>query len=310
MKLIKPKFWLERNLFSYILYPFSIITYLINLLKKNYIKKKFKIKIICIGNIYVGGTGKTSLSIELSQILKRKFKVVFVKKNYKNQKDEINLLKKKGSVISNINRLKSLKISENKKFEIALLDDGLQQKNIKYNLRIFCFNVDEGLGNGFLFPAGPLRENISEIKQNDLVFFNGDGENLKLYKKIKSVNKNIKIFRSTYKPLNLNKLNRKMKYLMFCGIGNPQEFEKTLLKNKFKIKKKIIFPDHYEISRKEIKIIKETAKKKGLNIITTEKDYYRLSKNQRKGLKVLKIKLEIQNLDKFKKILFSINEKN
>tara|TARA_A100001015_G_scaffold44049_1_gene48380 strand:+ start:566 stop:1498 length:933 start_codon:yes stop_codon:yes gene_type:complete len=310
MKLIKPKFWLERNLFSYILYPFSIITYLINLLKKNYIKKKFKIKIICIGNIYVGGTGKTSLSIELSQILKRKFKVVFIKKNYKNQKDEINLLKKKGSVISNINRLKSLKISENKKFEIALLDDGLQQKNIKYNLRIFCFNVDEGLGNGFLFPAGPLRENISEIKQNDLVFFNGDGENLKLYKKIKSVNKNIKIFRSTYKPLNLNKLNRKMKYLMFCGIGNPQEFEKTLLKNKFKIKKKIIFPDHYEISRKEIKIIKETAKKKGLNIITTEKDYYRLSKNQRKGLKVLKIKLEIQNLDKFKKILFSINEKN
>ena len=310
MKLIKPKFWLERNLFSYILYPFSIITYLINVLKKNNIKKKFDIKTICIGNIFVGGTGKTSLSIELSEILKKKFKIVFIKKNYKNQKDELILLKKKGFVISNISRLKSLKIAENKNFEIALLDDGLQQKNIKYNIRIICFNTDEGLGNGFLFPAGPLRENISEIKQNDLVFFNGDGENLKLYKKIKSVNKNIKIFRSTYKPLNLNKLNRKMKYLMFCGIGNPQEFEKTLLKNKFKIKKKIIFPDHYEISRKEIKIIKETAKKKGLNIITTEKDYYRLSKNQRKGLKVLKIKLEIQNLDKFKKILFSINEKN
>jgi tetraacyldisaccharide 4'-kinase len=109
MKLIKPKFWLERNLLSYILYPFSIITYLINLLKKNYIKKKFKIKIICIGNIFVGGTGKTSLSIELSEILKKKYKVVFIKKNYKNQKDEINLLKKKGSVISNINRLKYLK---------------------------------------------------------------------------------------------------------------------------------------------------------------------------------------------------------
>ena len=310
MKLIKPKFWLERNLFSYILYPFSIITYLINLLKKNYIKKKFKIKIICVGNIFVGGTGKTSLTIELSEILKKKFKVVFIKKNYKNQKDEINLLKKKGSVISNINRLKSLKISENKKFEIALLDDGLQQKNIKYNLRIFCFNTDEGLGNGFLFPAGPLRENLSEIKQNDLVFFNGDGENLKLYKKIKSVNKNIKIFRGTYKPLNLNKLNRKMKYLMFCGIGNPHEFEKTLLKYKFKIKKKIIFPDHHEISRKELNIIKETAKKDRLNIITTEKDYYRLNKNQRKDLNVLKIKLEIQNLEKIKKILFSINEKN
>ena len=130
------------------------------------------------------------------------------------------------------------------------------------------------------------------------------------YKKIKSINKNIKIFRSTYKALNLNKLNKKMEYLMFCGIGNPHEFEKTLLKNKFKIKKKIIFPDHHEISRKEINNIKETAKNNRLNIITTEKDYYRLSKNQRIGLKVLKIKLEIQNLDKFKKILFSINEKN
>ena len=310
MKLIKPKFWLERNLFSYILYPFSIITYLINVLKKNNIKKKFDIKTICIGNIFVGGTGKTSLSIELSEILKKKFKIVFIKKSYKNQKDELILLKKKGFVISNTNRLKSLKIAENKNFEIALLDDGLQQKNIKYNIRIICFNTDEGLGNGFLFPAGPLRENISEIKQNDLVFFNGEGKNLKLYQKIKSVNKNINIFRSTYKPLNLNKLNRKMKYLMFCGIGNPHEFEKTLLKYKFKIKKKIIFPDHHEISKKELNIIKETAKKDRLNIITTEKDYYRLNKNQRKGLKVLKIKLEIQNLEKIKKILFSINEKN
>ena len=310
MKLIKPKFWLERNLFSYILYPFSIITYLINVLKKNNIKKKFDIKTICIGNIFVGGTGKTSLSIELSEILKKKFKIVFIKKSYKNQKDELILLKKKGFVISNTNRLKSLKIAENKNFEIALLDDGLQQKNIKYNIRIICFNTDEGLGNGFLFPAGPLRENISEIKQNDLVFFNGEGKNLKLYQKIKSVNKNINIFRSTYKPLNLNKLNRKMKYLMFCGIGNPHEFEKTLLKYKFKIKRKIIFPDHHEISRKELNIIKETAKKDRLNIITTEKDYYRLNKNQRKGLKVLKIKLEIQNLEKIKKILFSINEKN
>ena len=97
---------------------------------------------------------------------------------------------------------------------------------------------------------------------------------------------------------------------MFCGIGNPHEFEKTLLKNKFKINKKIIFPDHYEISRKEINNIKEKAKKEGLKIITTEKDYYRLSKNQRKDLKVLKIKLEIRNLYKFKKILFNINEKN
>ena len=77
-------------------------------------------------------------------------------------------------MLSNTSRLRCLKSAVNKKFEIALLDDGLQQKNIKYDLRIVCFNTYEGLGNGFLFPAGPLRENISEIKQNDIVFFISD----------------------------------------------------------------------------------------------------------------------------------------
>jgi len=96
---------------------------------------------------------------------------------------------------------------------------------------------------------------------------------------------------------------------MFCGIGNPHEFENTLSKYKFKIKKKIIYPDHYKFSNKEIKNIKEIAKKEKLNIITTEKDFFRLSKKQQKGIKILKIKLKIKNLSKLKKILFNLNEK-
>ena len=87
MRLIKPKFWETKNFISYILYPLSIITYLINNVKKFSIRKNFEIKTICIGNIFVGGTGKTSLAIEINQLLKKKFKIVFIKKNYENQLD-------------------------------------------------------------------------------------------------------------------------------------------------------------------------------------------------------------------------------
>ena len=93
---------------------------------------------------------------------------------------------------------------------------------------------------------------------------------------------------------------------MFCGIGNPKEFKNTLLKYKFKIKKKFIFADHYRFNDKEIFSIKEIAKQNKLSIITTEKDFLRLSPKQKRGIKFLKIKLEIKNLKKLNKILFNI----
>ena len=80
MNLKKPEFWLNKNFTSLILLPFTIVTYLVNFFKKFSYKRKFKIKSICIGNIYVGGTGKTSLTILINQILKKKFKTVFIKK--------------------------------------------------------------------------------------------------------------------------------------------------------------------------------------------------------------------------------------
>ena len=96
MKLKKPKFWDYKrpNIYAYILYPISFLIEIITSLIK--IKpKKFKIKTICIGNIYLGGTGKTSLCIKIGQILKNKnIKSCFVKKFYKNQIDEQKLLKK------------------------------------------------------------------------------------------------------------------------------------------------------------------------------------------------------------------------
>ena len=304
MKLIKPKFWETKNFISFLFYPLSLITYLFNITKKISIKKNFEIKTICIGNIFVGGTGKTSLAIEINELLKKKFKTVFIKKNYENQSDEINLLKDKGKIIASDNRESAL-LSAEKKYEVAILDDGLQQKNINYDLKIICFNSENALGNEYMLPAGPLRENLSEICNYDCIFLNGEKKNNKLLSKLKSINKNLKIFEGKYKPLNLKSFNLKKKYLMFCGIGNPHEFEQTLTKHKFNICKKIIYPDHQKLTAIDLKELKDKAKKEKLTLITTEKDFFRLGKIERKNIKFLKIKLDIKDKKNFKKILIS-----
>ena len=305
MRLTKPKFWKTKNFLSFILYPLSLITYLINFLKEFSIKKNFKIKTICIGNIFVGGTGKTSLAIEINELLRKKFKTVFIKKNYENQSDEINLLRNKGKIISLDNRENALLTAIKKKYQVTILDDGLQQKNINYDLKIVCFNSDDAFGNGYMFPAGPLRESIKEIKNYDLAFLNGEKKNNQLKSKLKSLNKNLEIFEGQYKPLNLKNFDLKKKYLMFCGIGNPHEFGQTLIKYKFNICDKVVYPDHHQLTDIDLKKLKNRAKKEKLTLITTEKDFFRLSKIQRKNIKFLKIKLEITNKNKFKKILIS-----
>ena len=305
MRLIKPKFWETKNFISYTLYPLSIITYLINNVKKFSIRKNFEIKTICIGNIFVGGTGKTSLAIEINQLLRKKFKIVFIKKNYENQLDEIKLLNNKGKIISSNSRENALLTAINKKYQLAILDDGLQQKNINYDLKIACFNSEYEIGNEFMLPAGPLRENLNEVKNYDLIFLNGEKKNNKLFSKLKSINKNLKIFEGKYKPLNLKNFDLRKKYLMFCGIGNPHEFEKTLIKYKFNIGKKIIYPDHYKLTNIDIKRLIDKAKKENLVLITTEKDFFRLNNNQRKNIKFLKIELEIKDKKNLKKILIS-----
>ena len=130
-------------------------------------------------------------------------------------------------------------------------------------------------------------------------------KNNKLLSKLKSINKNLKIFKGKYKPLNLKKFDLRKKYLMFCGIGNPHEFEQTLVKYKFNISEKIIFPDHHKFSNIDLKELKSNASRDNLTLVTTEKDFFRLNKTQRKNIKFLKIKLEIKDKEKLKKILIS-----
>ena len=130
MKLKKPYFWdlTKPNFLSYLLIPFSLPVILRNFLFHFLKKKKLSgIKTICVGNIYLGGTGKTPLTIKISQIFKQEgIKVATIKKNYSNQKDEQLLLKQKTSLIIADSRKDAINQGIKEKYDILVFDDGLQ----------------------------------------------------------------------------------------------------------------------------------------------------------------------------------------
>ena len=313
MFLKKPSFWDRQiNILSYLLLPFTIFVRVNNFLnskKKKYLSKK--LKTICVGNIYVGGTGKTPTTIKLYDLIKKIKNVSTAKKYYLNQQDEEILLKRKTKFLTASSRRSILKLAEKKNIEVLIFDDGLQDNQIDYNFKIVCFDGDLGIGNGLLLPAGPLRETINSLKKYDVVFIK-KGNNLNnLIKLIEKHNKRIKIFITDYKVSKFSKFNRSKKYLIYSGIGNPNSFAKILKQNKVKIVDKIIFPDHHSYSNQDFNFILNKAKQNNAEIITTEKDYVKVPKELQKKIKFLKVNLIIHNEKKLIKFLkLNLNDKN
>ena len=301
MKLKKPRFWdyKKPNFISYLLLPFTfplIINNFFLKFKKNNTHNS-KIKKICIGNIYLGGTAKTPLTIKIYQILNSlKFKTATIKKFYTNHIDEQKMLTEKTKLYCLKDRNMALDKAIKDNNDVAIFDDGLQDKSINYDLEFVCFNNIKCIGNGLLIPAGPLREKINSIKKYDAIFINGNEvDNSDLKSLIKKYNKDIKIFESTYSPVNIEKFDINERYLVFSGIGNPESFKEILMKNKFNIIKEIIFPDHYNYTQDDIDEIKAQAKKLNATIITTEKDYTKISSSNYDDIKFLQIDLKIKN---------------
>ncbi len=303
MNLKKPKFWdyKKPNIYAYLLFPITFLLKFISKFITNKNKKKFKIKTICVGNFYIGGTGKTSLSIKISEILKNKrFKTCFIKKFYKIQKDEQEILKKNGKVFLSQNRVSGIEKAQNENFEIAILDDGLQDKSVNYDLRIVCFNNINWKGNGMTIPSGPLREDINNLKDYKHVFLNGNLENLDdIKKEILSINPVIKIHIGKYIATNINEFEKKYNYLVFSGIGNHKTFISMLKNYGLIILKDLEFPDHYKYSKKDLEFIISLSKKLNCKIITTEKDYLRFENLNLREIKFVKSKLEIMDEQKF-----------
>ena len=311
MKLYKPNFWKETNLVSILLFPISLIVKLIVLMRKTFIKElEFEIPVICVGNIYLGGTGKTPLSINLGKeltILNKK--PVIIRKYYKHHKDEYSLIRTNFKhLITKKDRKNAIKNAVQNGFDTVILDDGFQDYKIKKNLNIVCFN-NQLLGNGMLIPAGPLRESVDSLKSAQIIIINGD-QNIEFERKLLEINNEISIFYSRYQLIDIEKYRGK-KLFVVAGIGNPENFFELIRSQNLNIIKKLSFPDHYQFSKSEILNIINDARKNGYQVVMTEKDYHRVKDYNFTEIHYIKVKLEIAEKKEFlNKVLTVYDKKN
>ena len=186
-----------------------------------------------------------------------------------------------------------------KNYDFAILDDGLQDKSIVPDINIVCFNNINWIGNGLTIPAGPLRENINNLKNYDHVILNGNSENLESIKKILSINSKINIYVGKYQVQNISNFKKSENYLVFSGIGNHKSFISMLKNEGFNVIKDLEFPDHYQYSKAEINKIVLDAEILNCKIITTEKDYLRLENIKSDKIQFVKSQIKIFDESKF-----------
>lgn len=311
MKISKPKFWdQKKSLISLFLFPISFLFQIFLKIRKiTTNQKSFNTPIICVGNIYLGGTGKTPLTIEIAkelEILGKK--PAIIKKFYPDHFDEHSLIRNQvKSLFLDKSRIKAISKADSNSFDFLILDDGFQDHSFKKDLNILCFNSNQLLGNEMTLPSGPLRESLDAIKKSDIILINGR-RNKSFENKILGISEKIKIFYSKYILHEADKFENK-NVLAFAGIGNPDNFFELLENNNVNIKKKLIFPDHYNYNKVEINKIMEDSLKDDLKVVTTEKDYLRIKDYGHKNLIVAKVKLIIENKDNFINEIMNINAK-
>tara|TARA_B100000123_G_C25697176_1_gene413630 strand:+ start:230 stop:1162 length:933 start_codon:yes stop_codon:yes gene_type:complete len=305
MRVLKPKFW-DQNYFTFsslILLPITIIYGVIIFLRKKLSsQKKFPISVICVGNLYVGGTGKTPISIEICKYLKAlNQNPVVIKKKYQDQDDEIFLIKKYSKIMVSKKRSEAINKAIEKNYNFAVLDDGYQDQSIKKDLSIICFHGNQKVGNGLLIPSGPLRESLKELKNCQIILINGK-KDLEFELKLKRYNPKIQFFYYNYFPKNIESYKNK-KLIAFAGIGNPENFFNLLKQNHLNIVKEISYPDHYAYDEKELDKLNKLEKTFNAKLVTTEKDFMRINPFIRKKYDFIKVAIKFEEEDKFKKIL-------
>ncbi len=318
-----PNFWLKKNLISYALLPLSAIYFVIFSLNRILAKKgKISKPIICIGNITAGGSGKTPTAIAIGKILQEmSINFAFLSRGYMNdgskflmlEKGSKNDAKKVGDEPILLSQFAPTFVAQNRffgasqidsmnKFQAVVLDDGMQNNKLESDFLVMVVDGNVAFGNGFLIPAGPMREPLClGLKRANIVVVIGE-MNYDLEKKLSGK----KIVTAKILPLNLEKFLGK-KFVAFCGLAYPQKFFSYLQKNGLEIVQTKEFCDHHPYKISELEELERIAKEQGVELIATKKDWVKFPKSFQEKISYLDVELKFDDeqsiKDELQKIL-------
>lgn len=289
-----PWWFLHKTPLAFVLLPVSWVYYIFSKLVFLFRKMgayKSRRKIICIGNILAGGVGKTPIVRAIAEFLDAPVVMRGYKKSAKtgNVGDEAAMLARTGLQV-HVGHRKSNIILLNKQKDNntpIVMDDGFQNPSIKKDISVLVFDEGLGYGNGFLLPAGPLREPRRAVKKADAVIVIKRNKPKKSFK----LPENTPVFYAYGQTI--SPYDEDEKLFAFAGIGYPKKFFNSL-KN---VVGKKAFPDHYQYTNADLEKLIELAERKGAKLITTEKDWMRIPTELRDVIKYAQLDMVIE--DKF-----------
>ncbi|MBN2483365.1 MAG: tetraacyldisaccharide 4'-kinase [Candidatus Omnitrophica bacterium] len=271
-------------------------------------------RIVSIGNISWGGTGKTSLTLYLYKTLQVPVRACIITKGY--AKDEYALIRRSTkSVYDSRNRIRMIRRLE-KEYDLFLLDDAFQYRGLARDLDIVLINKQEIITRPRLIPAGPLREPFSSLKRADIVIVSYcSKEDLAgISPRIARINKNAAVFAADYKVTGLLDHNLKrvpQEYLkgkklgVLTAIGYPQGFLDKIHGISYEPSRVSVYPDHYEFSGEHLREIEREFLKDGIeNVLITYKDYYHTDfSRKRLNYFIVQVELIIHDEEKFLEVV-------
>ncbi len=324
---------------SWFLYPLSWIYQLAGnvrlLLYQNGIckQKELNARVISVGNITAGGTGKTPLVMYIAEKLKEKNKKVAIlsrgyKRKYKEMVDLNKITFEKASweevgdepylmaqrlpaipiIVTRHRNLSGSYAIEKYGAEILILDDGFQHLKLRRDINLVVIDSTNPFGNGKLLPAGTLREPLSSLKRADIFVLTKTDQISDLKEVINTLrryNSKAPIVESIYRIRSVERLSDDLsvdpkelenkRAYAFSGIGNPASFENSLRQLKINILRHRVYSDHFSYRPKDLLSLIEEAKNLGVDfIITTEKDSVRIPKVNRQEIPIYVFKVDLK----------------
>jgi subfamily B ATP-binding cassette protein MsbA len=313
--------WYNKSFWLYILAPFTFLfSSLVKARRNSYVKNPKKVwsspkPIIVVGNISMGGTGKTPLvKFIASELVKRGFKPGLVSRGYggkysgtlevtpdatyKQTGDEAQILAKLNvPFFIDKNRSRAAKkLQENHDVDVIISDDGLQHYAMGRDIEIAVIDGARRLGNGLAFPAGPLREPKSRLSEVDFIVNNGgptEGDEI-----LMTLSPAKFIHLNSGKEYSVDKWPMHNQVHAIAGVGNPNRFFDLLLRLGFEFDKNP-FPDHHKYNKRDLYYLDH------LPILMTEKDAAKCKhfKNSKIWYLSIESKIESQFIDRLEEKL-------